>query len=297
MRLCGRGRRGVPLRRGADPSTAARRGLRARMQYLREHGSPPSASSDVHGRATHRRSRQSVHVRRRRDRCGRSRRGQRDRSPPRLHGVRRQFRMLRDGDADRRHQRVAPRREVFSQAEIALLQTFADQAVIAIENMRLFNELEAKYGIATREQMTEALEQQTATSEILRVISQFADRSPTGLRRDRPRAPWSCVTRVQRNRLAVRRRADALRRGVTTRAARSRTMRCSAALPAAAEPRTRRPAARSSAELSCMFPICLSDPESLRELAAQERLAQRAVGARCCARDEPIGVDQRLRRT
>src|SRR5262249_27036690 len=61
----------------------------------------------------------------------------------------------------------------FSERQMELLQTFADQAVIAIENVRLFTELQAKNRALTEAhaQVTEALEQQTATSNVLKVIS------------------------------------------------------------------------------------------------------------------------------
>jgi GAF domain-containing protein len=61
----------------------------------------------------------------------------------------------------------------FTDQQIALLQTFANQAVIAIENVRLFTELQEKNHALTQAhaQVTASLEQQTATSEILRAIS------------------------------------------------------------------------------------------------------------------------------
>ena len=55
---------------------------------------------------------------------------------------------------------------LFTERQVALLQTFANQAVIAIENVRLFTELEAR-----NRELNQALDRETATGEILRVIN------------------------------------------------------------------------------------------------------------------------------
>jgi len=61
----------------------------------------------------------------------------------------------------------------FSQEQIELLKTFAHQAAIAIENVRLFEDVREKSGalMEANAQLTEALQQQTATADVLKVIS------------------------------------------------------------------------------------------------------------------------------
>src|SRR5262245_1616407 len=77
--------------------------------------------------------------------------------------------ILRDGESVGTIVVFRQRRLSFTESEIGLLRTFADQAVIAIENTRLF---EAEQ--ASKRDLTESLEQQTATADVLKVISRSA---------------------------------------------------------------------------------------------------------------------------
>ena len=74
--------------------------------------------------------------------------------------------LMRDGKVEGVFSLGKPEPGPFTQRQAELAQTFADQAIIAIENVRLFDELQAR-----TEDLRESLQQQTATADVLKVIS------------------------------------------------------------------------------------------------------------------------------
>jgi two-component system, NtrC family, sensor kinase len=74
--------------------------------------------------------------------------------------------LLRDGEPIGAFALARSEPIAFTEREVELVTSFADQAVIAIENVRLFDEVQAKTA-----DLTESLRQQTATSEVLEIIS------------------------------------------------------------------------------------------------------------------------------
>ena len=178
----------------------------------------------------------------------------------------------------------------FTEKQVALLQTFADQAVIAIENVRLFNETQGRRWSS-----------RPPSAEVLRVISELARRREAGPRRDGSRrATRLCEAGTRRHLRAGRRRR--MRRTAFHRRRQEllgrrafRMLRRNRARAARSVERHGRSTRRPRAPGRCGLPVSRSSRRDsdrhagdARRAAAARRPALRGVGRAADARPRPF---------